>query len=690
MNEENLTKNISKSDIQKISAELLQICKSIYQDVKEIEQLKDYLNSNDQKVIEETLSVMKSEFDFITGKLSDTRLYVGVTGEFSSGKSTFLNALLEHDVLETDVNQGTTCAPTVIEYSENPNVLVKFSDGTETSFADSNFATKLNTFLYKKVKNLHLGFVSKFFYKKSAFSDEESKQFITRFAANEDVSKNISSVNWSYPLDVLSDGLVVIDTPGIGTSANKRHTQVAEEVSKNCDALIVLFDLNKPLSNDLIENVKSVTNGDPSSCVFIGTKADTIKKREVDRLVSYCKNKLHKTLNNDVNFFAISPYTANEERIKSISSNVSNESEKSKSEYGLEQFQEFRNQLLQILLRNRGVIQSRKLNKQITSFVNKMQTMLNNDIKHFQEQIAEYNKNIIPTDSPLWEQWHKQATLDFKNTSKDVKSTMEDGIGDLVGQLRKKLYNSIDWCSKNEELKNFLENGVQSTVSGYESNFSDYINNKIYNPLNKSVNDILSRLDKEYKNNLKKIENIFEFVSGSAMGNLGQHDDKGSLISYSSGTRNLSESFESEENAKIGGGLATGIAVSLMIPGAGWVAAGVLALVGGVLGAMFGPSLEERKAKSKENIDEYMAKISSGFSQKVREMYEEYQKDISSKLESSLKLKRERYIGLINSYNARIQEIQTNFKVAESRVDKIVMALNIHQNNINKVIGELE
>ena len=690
MNEENVQRHISKSDIQNISNELLTICNSIFDEVKSIKNIINLLDSDDQKVINETLSVMKTEFDSITEMLGDTRLYVGVTGEFSSGKSTFLNALLEHDVLETDVNQGTTCAPTIIEYCDEPNVLVKYTDGTEVSLTDDRMI-KFYTNLYKKINKSGIKILSNFFFKKSAFSDDISKKFITLFAANEDVSKNIASVNWSYPLNVLSDGLVVIDTPGIGTSANKRHTEVAEAVSKKCDALIVLFDLNKPLSNELINNVKSVTNGDPSNCVFIGTKADTIKKREVERLISFCKNKLHKSLNANVSFFAISPYVANEERVKSAKPNQKNdEPEKTNTDYGLNQFQEFRNQLFQILLRNRGIIQSKKLNKQITAFVTNMQNMLKDDINHFEIQIAEYNKNIIPTDSPLWEQWYKKAKLDFKNTSKEVKASMENGVDEIISNLKNKLFESINSCSDNTELKNFLESGVQSTVSGYEPKFSDYINKKIYKPLNDSANDILSKLDNEYKNNLKKIENIFNFVSGSAIGNNNRSSDNGSLISYSSGTRSLSEAFESEENKKIGGGLATGIAVSLMIPGAGWVAAGVLALVGGVIGAMFGPSLQERKTKSKEQILEYMEKIHDGFSQKVQEMYQEYQKDISAKLERSLKHKKESYLGLINSYNDNIQRIQRNFKISQEQIDRIVVSLNNYQNQINSVIGKLE
>ena len=153
MNEEKFQRQISKSDIQNISNELLSICNSIFDEVKSIQKIKNLLDSNDQKVINETLSAMKTEFGTITEMLGDTRLYVGVTGEFSSGKSTFLNALLEHDVLETDVNQGTTCAPTIIEYSDKPNVLVKYTDGTEMSLTD-NSVVKFSTFIYEKVNKL--------------------------------------------------------------------------------------------------------------------------------------------------------------------------------------------------------------------------------------------------------------------------------------------------------------------------------------------------------------------------------------------------------------------------------------------------------------------------------------------------------------------------------------------------------
>ncbi len=47
---------------------------------------------------------------------NDDRLYLGVVGEFSSGKSTFINALLREQFLDSSATEGTTVIPTFIEY----------------------------------------------------------------------------------------------------------------------------------------------------------------------------------------------------------------------------------------------------------------------------------------------------------------------------------------------------------------------------------------------------------------------------------------------------------------------------------------------------------------------------------------------------------------------------------------------
>jgi len=68
---------------------------------------------------EEISTALKTEIDSqinqIQKRRSDSNLYLAVIGEFSSGKSTFINALLRDDLLKTSV-LPTTDAVTKLRY----------------------------------------------------------------------------------------------------------------------------------------------------------------------------------------------------------------------------------------------------------------------------------------------------------------------------------------------------------------------------------------------------------------------------------------------------------------------------------------------------------------------------------------------------------------------------------------------
>ena len=60
---------------------------------------------------------LQAELKKIQVRQNEKTLNMAVIGEFSSGKSSFINALLRENLLETDAIQGTTVASTLIGYS---------------------------------------------------------------------------------------------------------------------------------------------------------------------------------------------------------------------------------------------------------------------------------------------------------------------------------------------------------------------------------------------------------------------------------------------------------------------------------------------------------------------------------------------------------------------------------------------
>jgi len=89
------------------------------------------LRTNKLKDIATQLNVPINDFDFLTRVINKNTFDIVIIGEFSSGKSTLINALLGIDLLPT-LLEPTTARITYISYSENPQIVIKMKDRSKT------------------------------------------------------------------------------------------------------------------------------------------------------------------------------------------------------------------------------------------------------------------------------------------------------------------------------------------------------------------------------------------------------------------------------------------------------------------------------------------------------------------------------------------------------------------------------
>lgn len=64
----------------------------------------------------------------IKRRISDDKKYIGIVGEFSSGKSTLINSLIGNDCFRTNSLQGTTTTITKLEYGNKVDLKIEFSN----------------------------------------------------------------------------------------------------------------------------------------------------------------------------------------------------------------------------------------------------------------------------------------------------------------------------------------------------------------------------------------------------------------------------------------------------------------------------------------------------------------------------------------------------------------------------------
>ena len=140
--------------------------------------------------------------------------------------------------------------------------------------------------------------------------------------------------------------------------------------------------------------------------------------------------------------------------------------------------------------------------------------------------------------------------------------------------------------------------------------------------------------------------------------------------------------MKKEENFKMGGGLAAGLGLSLMIPGAGWLLGGALALGGLALGAFSLKSLNDRKDDAMRQIDIVIKNFERELAALLNSSYLQSKTQYLEVLKDSLISQKKAYAKNIKKYNQKIGQDGMCLKQAAS-------FLNTHIEQLQKIGKDL-
>lgn len=228
------------------------------------------------------LNRIQLESSALESRTKDQCLYLGIVGEFSTGKSTFINALLGFELLKEDVLQGTTCAPTLLFKGNDFTITVNFHNGKRPARHPASNAARRSRWCVGDDMGHAFECIGK------------ASEFINKYTAEEDVSKTVADVRIEIPGDhwKLPDNIVVVDTPGLNAD-NPRHGMVAREAVRNlCDLCCVLTSASIPCPASLVHFVSENLREMQGRCICVATQVDRVRRRERDGLVNYISERL--------------------------------------------------------------------------------------------------------------------------------------------------------------------------------------------------------------------------------------------------------------------------------------------------------------------------------------------------------------------------------------------------------------
>jgi hypothetical protein len=235
-------------------------------------------------IADDRRNAFNAQLGSLEARVNRRLLHLAVIGEFNSGKSTFINALLRQRVLKS-ANIATTASATEIRYGAELRVTVRLTNGALASATEGNWAalaTELDRFPLKRRQPQTL------------------LEWIELLTADPETSRVVSAVEIEAPAEWLSQGVCIIDTPGVGAGPdNARHHQTVTEriLADQADAAVVLTPADGCCSNTLLAFLDSTARPFLNRCIFIITKLDRVDAEQRALIVSHANLKLTQFLN---------------------------------------------------------------------------------------------------------------------------------------------------------------------------------------------------------------------------------------------------------------------------------------------------------------------------------------------------------------------------------------------------------
>ncbi len=195
-----------------------------------------------------------------------------ILGEFKRGKSTLVNALLGAALMPSAL-VPLTAIPTLVRYGEKAAARVLFENGNTVPIA----VNEVERYVAEKHNPANV--------------------------------KNVREVTVEFPAARLKEGMVLVDTPGVG-SAYQHNTDSAYGYLPYADSAVFLISVDAPLSRVELEYLRDI-QGHVKKIFFILNKTDLVDPGEIGEVLEFTRKILAQTLGeDDVYLLPVSAKTA--------------------------------------------------------------------------------------------------------------------------------------------------------------------------------------------------------------------------------------------------------------------------------------------------------------------------------------------------------------------------------------------
>ena len=371
-------------------------------------------------------------------KLNSDTFKVLVIGSFKNGKSSFINALLGEEILPA---YSTPCTAVIneIKYGEKPKAIMHFK--SEVKDYEDSYLLKIPEYIRKHIESYSTEKIPPI---EIPWDDLEDYVVIPVETENQERGIQESpyeKVELFYPLELLKNGIEIIDSPGINES--ETHTRIAQNYVRNADAVIFIFNALAPFTKaeqDFLE--KEILNRGFNDIIYVVNRFDQLlNDEERAKVIDFANQK-------------IVPLTSLKQKglfYTSAQNGLEGKIEHNEEKYNSSGIKEFEIFLADFLINQKGIL---KLKQPVEELKKTISEQINNELS-YQTQLIEVSvQDLI----------QKQNNIEPEITSLCLNKTdIENKLNNGIVEIKK----SVLECVRDYYIN--IDSKLDSAINSYEA-----------------------------------------------------------------------------------------------------------------------------------------------------------------------------------------------------------------------------
>lgn len=608
---------------------------SISESIEAIGSIIDELSIDANKVAE-----FREQYEKISRRSKEPNFYLSTIGDFSSGKSTLINTIIKRKLLKV-AHAATTAVPTYIYRGKNNHVVVKVQcdDGKKYDITSESDVSK-----FEKKFGIEL--------------PQQIDERISLLTADKKLSLRIKEVNIELPEGELTNGLCIIDTPGINPGADfaEKHAEITKHIlNEKADAIIILFPADQAYTQSFEKFLKDNAEFFMKDAIFVVTMMDRVDEEERDDVIKFVKTNLRN------NFRLKDP------QVLSCAAMLSG-----KDPYWSNNFKEFERSLMDKLTQNRQRIVTERLIKLSNELLTSIQSEILNQKNGFEKRLSVLQNHSVPNLVAVLADSKAAAIDEFSEIQTEHDTAVKDEGSYLKNKIMQKVNASLNACDTRSGVTKYVKESLASDIETacqdiYTVSTNHTVN--LDNALNSGISGMIEKM-KVYYGEIGGVlpESTSLSTSGQQIAIADNLTGLGGMIGDYEGKIDVATALG-------GAGLAAIILTGL--GPAGWIIAGFAALIGG--DRLFVDSTRSKvRASVSEKIPDISNSVVQGLCSGMQTNYYKAGEMLETK-ESEL----------VSQYRPIYEELERQFQLEKQDLIRKIQYSEKIQNRIKAVLQQI-